>query len=284
MKPVMITASCGFVRPPDSDRRPDTVAEVIESVYQCYRAGACIAQVRAPIVVDPQTGFGSTRIEDWVAIVEGIRKRCDILILVGVAGGPVEKRAELLDAVKPEIASFLLSHHDIVVRGHDIFQLLKRPDAVRMLKAHVDRGVVPDFEYFHPGMLWNLQHCLAEVDVPRPLAITLFFWAGGTWAPPTVEELLQRIKALPEGSVWTLATPHGAEQTLMHAVAIGRGGHVRAGFGDHYPYYREGVIAESNAQLVGRLVNLGRELNRDIATPSQAAQILGIRQPQPAAR
>jgi 3-keto-5-aminohexanoate cleavage enzyme len=277
MQPVMITASCGFVRPPNAEQRPDTFAEVVDSAYQCYRAGACIVQVRAPIVIDPQTGLGSTRIEDWVAIVEGIRKRCDILIMVGVAGGPVETRAALLDAARPEIASFLLSHHDIVVRGHDIFQLLKRPDAVRMLRAHVERGVVPDFEYFHPGMLWNLQHCLAEVPVPRPLAITLFFWAGGTWAPPTVEELLQRVTSLPDDAVWTLATPHGAEQTLMHAVAIGRGGHVRAGFGDHYPYYREGVIAESNVQLVTRLADLARDIGRPIATPAQAAQMLGIR-------
>jgi 3-keto-5-aminohexanoate cleavage enzyme len=273
----MITASCGFVRPPGQEPRPDTVAEVVESVHQCYLAGACIAQVRAPLTIDPQTGRASYRLEDWIAIAEGVRGRCDILLMVGVAGGPVEQRAALLDAVQPDIASFLLTHHDIVVRGHDIYQLRTRADAVRMLRAHLERGVVPDFEFFHPGMLWNLQQCLAEVAVPRPLAVTLFFWDGGTWAPPTVEELLQRVSALPQDVSWTLATAHGPEHTLMHAVAIGRGGHVRAGLGDHYPYYREGVMAGSNAQLVSRLARLGEELNREVATPAMAAQMLGLR-------
>jgi 3-keto-5-aminohexanoate cleavage enzyme len=62
----------------------------------------------------------------------------------------------------------------------------------------------------------------------------------------------------------------------MHAVAIGRGGHVRAGLGDHYPYYREGVLAESNVQLVSRLARLADELGREVATPAIAAEMLGI--------
>jgi 3-keto-5-aminohexanoate cleavage enzyme len=277
MEPLMITASCGFARPPGPDSRPDTVAEIVESVYAAYRAGACIAQVRAPFTVDPKTGQATTDPETWTAIFKGIRERCDILLHVGVAGGPIDKRIELLDAVRPEISSFLISHHDIVVRGHDIYQLLLRPDAIRLLRAHVDRGVVPAFEIFHAGALWNLEHCLQHVEVPPPLALTLFFWEGGLWAPPTVEELMHRIASLPAGSSYTVATAHGPEHTLMHALAIGRGGHVRVGFGDHYPFYSEGVHGQNNAQFVARMARLARDLNRELATPAVAAQQLGIR-------
>lgn len=277
MEPLMITASCGLTRPPEHNPRPDTVAEIVESVHAAYRAGACIAQVRAPFTVDPKTGQASTDLKTWIDICNGVRERCDILLHIGVAGGPIDKRIELLEAVRPEISSFLISHHDIVVGGHDIYQLLLRPDAIRLLRAHVERGVVPAFEIFHPGALWNLDYCLQHVDVPRPLALTLFFWEGGLWAPPTVEELLHRVAALPAEASYTVATAHGAQHTLMHAVAIGRGGHVRVGFGDHYPFYSEGMLGTSNAQFVARMARLANEMSRELATPAMAAKQLGIR-------
>ena len=65
---------------------------------------------------------------------------------------------------------------------------------------------------------------------------------------------------------------------LMHALAIGRGAHVRAGFGDHYPFYAEGVHGETNAQFVARMVRLADALNREVATPAVAARPPGLRQ------
>ena len=53
------------------------------------------------------------------------------------------------------------------------------------------------------------------------------------------------------------------------------GGHARVGFEDNY-YYGKGVLAESNAQLVARVVRIGRELGREIATPDEARQLLNI--------
>ena len=111
--------------------------------------------------------------------------------------------------------------------------------------------------------------------MPGPLAVTLFFgWEGGDWSPPTVEELLHRVQLLPEGTNWSI-TATGAEQTIMHALAIARGGHVRAGLGD-YPYYNEAVFGRDTAQFVERTVRLAEELDREVATPARAAEILGI--------
>jgi 3-keto-5-aminohexanoate cleavage enzyme len=53
------------------------------------------------------------------------------------------------------------------------------------------------------------------------------------------------------------------------------GGHVRVGFEDNL-WYRKGVLAESNAQLVERVVRIGRELGREPATPDEARDLLGI--------
>ena len=53
------------------------------------------------------------------------------------------------------------------------------------------------------------------------------------------------------------------------------GGHVRVGMEDNV-YYRRGEKAKSNAQLVERAVRLIHELNREVATPAQAREMLGI--------
>ena len=53
------------------------------------------------------------------------------------------------------------------------------------------------------------------------------------------------------------------------------GGHVRTGLEDNL-FYHKGVLAESNAQLVARLVRIADEVGRPVATPDQAREILGL--------
>ena len=58
-------------------------------------------------------------------------------------------------------------------------------------------------------------------------------------------------------------------------MAIIAGGHVRTGLEDNV-FYAKGILAQSNAQLVERIVRLARELGRDIASPQEAREILEI--------
>ena len=47
------------------------------------------------------------------------------------------------------------------------------------------------------------------------------------------------------------------------------------GFEDNL-WYRKGVLAESNAQLVERVARIGKELGREPATPDETRDLLGI--------
>jgi 3-keto-5-aminohexanoate cleavage enzyme len=274
MDPLIITAACGYTRPPD-DSRGEDIGSIVEAVVEAAHAGAAIAQVRAPHTIDPQTGRPLTDLNAWIEIVKQVRARCDILIHAGVAAMPIDQRIALFEAVSPEIASFLLGHHSIVTRGLELNSLRPRVDALRLLRAHLATGVRPDFEIFHAGSIRNLEYLLTQLDLARPLAMTLFFgWDGGEWSPATVEELLHRRRIVPANSIWTI-TAAGEEQTLLHVLAIGRGGHVRAGLGD-YPYVNPGIYAHSTVQFVTRIVRLAEDLRRDVATPAQAARLLGI--------
>ncbi|GAB6139258.1 hypothetical protein JCM15060_24470 [Halanaerobaculum tunisiense] len=74
---------------------------------------------------------------------------------------------------------------------------------------------------------------------------------------------------------WTVAGI-GRHEIPLAAVAIAMGGHVRVGFEDNV-YYREGELAESNAQLVKRITRIAEELDREVATPDEARRILNIK-------
>jgi 3-keto-5-aminohexanoate cleavage enzyme len=54
------------------------------------------------------------------------------------------------------------------------------------------------------------------------------------------------------------------------------GGNIRVGFEDNI-YLGRGVLASSNAQVVEMAVDLAERLGRQVATPREARQILGLK-------
>jgi 3-keto-5-aminohexanoate cleavage enzyme len=270
--PLIITAACGYTRPRGDDR-PERVPDIVEAVCQAHAAGAAVAQIRAPHTIDPATGRPVTHSETWIELIDAIRARCDILIHAGVAAMPIEQRIDLLRLKRPEFASFLLNHHGIVVRGRELASLRTRPDMERLMAAHIEFGVQPEFEVFHAGATRNLQFLRGKFNLQTPLCLTLFFgWDGGEWSPPTVEELLNRLRVVPEAASWTI-TAAGPDQTSLHALAIARGGHVRAGLGDNDELF-PGVRGDNTADWVARFVRLAAEFGRPVATPQQARALL----------
>jgi len=79
---------------------------------------------------------------------------------------------------------------------------------------------------------------------------------------------------IPEGSTFAVAGI-GRFQLQVAPLAIVSGGHVRVGFEDNL-YFSKGVPAESNAQLVERIADLSRLLQREVANPAEARKILKI--------
>lgn len=92
---------------------------------------------------------------------------------------------------------------------------------------------------------------------------------------PTVENVLQILKELPEDSLW-LCSAVGPFQLPLTTLATLMGGHVRVGLEDNV-YYSRGRKAKSNAELVSRAARIAKELNREIANAAQARKMLGLR-------
>ncbi len=57
--------------------------------------------------------------------------------------------------------------------------------------------------------------------------------------------------------------------------AVNLGGHCRVGLEDNL-YLGRGILAKSNADLVGKMVRIIREFSLEPATPDEAREILGI--------
>ena len=62
----------------------------------------------------------------------------------------------------------------------------------------------------------------------------------------------------------------------MAAAGIAMGGNVRVGFEDNL-YLSRGILAKSNGELVEKVVRLAKELGREVATPAEAREILGLK-------
>ncbi len=60
----------------------------------------------------------------------------------------------------------------------------------------------------------------------------------------------------------------------MLTMSILLGGHTRTGLEDTI-LYEKGILA-SNPMLVERVVRISKELGRDVATPNEAREILGL--------
>jgi 3-keto-5-aminohexanoate cleavage enzyme len=191
-----------------------------------------------------------------------------------MSSDPIGKRKELFDS-KPDMVSIILNHHDEVFLGIEVNRLHPREELEAYCRLCRKTKVKSEFEVWHHGSIWNLNYLAEKHLVDKPYFLTLFLgWPGGTWSPPTKDELLHRIKYLPSDCVCSVSVMGPASEKIL-PLAIESGNHVRVGTED-YPYLKTGVLAKNNAELVKKIVKIGTEKRRAIADPSEARKIIGI--------
>jgi 3-keto-5-aminohexanoate cleavage enzyme len=92
----------------------------------------------------------------------------------------------------------------------------------------------------------------------------------------TARDLVFMVESIPQGSTFTVSGI-GKKEFEMGTLAVIMGGHVRVGFEDNV-YTSRGKLAESNGELVEKIVRISRELGREIASPDEARAILGLKE------
>ena len=267
MHPLIITATpntCWLKPDVDYPRTPEAIAA---EATLCQQNGATILHTHAE--------------GKWKETIAAVRARCDIIVQCGMSSLPIPERMEVYEN-KADMISVILNHHDEAFAQTECNVLHLREELVEYCCLCKKYGVIPEWEVWHAGSVWNLNYLLGRKLLEPPYVATLFFgWPGGTWSPPTVEEYLYRRRLMPEGCVCNVsimvadhATTLGEGQRDILAAAIIHGDHVRVGTED-YPYDHSGEVVPTH-ELVKETAEMARALGRPLATVQQARKMIGL--------
>jgi 3-keto-5-aminohexanoate cleavage enzyme len=199
----------------------------------------------------------------------------------------MEERFESLDA-RPEMASLNL--------GPDMsrFKVPERPDSLpdphpaeeydtvipfsygiidTLADLMGDRLIKPEMETYQAGQ-FQVSRGLIERGLVDPPYVHQFVMGYQTSALPTPKNLIQLIDELPDESLF-FTCGIGQFQLPMTTLSIVLGGHVRVGLEDNV-YYSRGRKFKGNGEPVERATQIAASQGREVTTPAEAREILGL--------
>jgi len=253
----------------DTPYLPLAPGEIAREARRSWQAGASVLHLH----VRDAEGRPTQDRAVFAEVIELVGKETDLIVQVstgGAIGMTVAERLQSVDA-HPAVEMATLTCGTVNF-GAGVF--LNAPqDMEEIARAVAARGIKPEIECFEPGMINNAAALVKKGLLRPPLHYDFVLGVpGGMTGHP--RDLLFLSESLPPGSTWSVAGI-GRYELPLAVLAILLGGHVRVGFEDNI-YYARGRLAESNADLVARVVRLARELGRETATPAEARGILGL--------
>lgn len=270
MDKLIITAAiCGAeVTKEHNPNVPYTVEEIGREAEIAYKAGASIIHLH----VRYDDGTPTQDKERFRECIEEIKKRCPDVIIQPSTGGAVgmsdEERLQPVGLL-PEMAT--LDCGTLNFGGDEIF--VNTENTIKNFgKVMIEKGVKPEIEVFDKGMVDYAIKYAKQGYILEPMH---FDFVLGVQMTATARDLAFMVDSIPAGSTWTVAGV-GRHEMPMAAIGIAMGGHVRVGFEDNV-YLEKGVLAKSNGELVEKVVRIAKELGREIATPDEAREILGLK-------
>jgi 3-keto-5-aminohexanoate cleavage enzyme len=248
---------------------PVTAEEIGVDAARCREAGASMYHLH----VRRADGSATQDRDTFAAAIEEIRKRTDIIIQTstgGAMGMTADERLQPLE-LKPEMASLTTGTANF---GDEVFfndTALMYEFYQRQMKA----GVRPEFEIFEHGQIDNALRMVKKHGMAGPL----LHWDFVLGVPGSMSgeprNLVFLVDSIPKDiSTWT-CTGIGRWHVPCMLTSLALGGNVRLGFEDNV-FFTKGKLADGNAQLVSRCVNIAMQIGREPATPDEARQILKL--------
>jgi 3-keto-5-aminohexanoate cleavage enzyme len=275
-KLIITTALTGAIQGKEANPAlPEQPDEIIKDAYDCYNAGSAIVHLHAR---DKQgLSIGGTDI--FKEINAGVRAKCSIIIqnTTGGVGIPIEQRVLSLNA-GPESASLNMGSVVFFIgkgKKESLFMNLRNEIEAFAAKM-IELDIKPEMEVYNPSMFGEVESLIKKNLLKKPYYINCVMGVDGMGGfAGTTKNLMTMVNLLPGDSIFNV-TGIGRFQMEMNVASMIIGGNVRVGLEDNV-YYKRGELAKGNAQLVERVVRLAREIGREVATPEEARQILGIK-------
>ncbi|MGA6968602.1 MAG: 3-keto-5-aminohexanoate cleavage protein [Xanthobacteraceae bacterium] len=286
-----VMISCAVTGSADTPGRnpavPVTPQQIAQSAIDAAKAGAAIVHVH---VRDLQTTRPSMELALYREVVERIRdSETDVLINLTTGPGarfvpgkedpekpgpgttlrlPAERVRHVLE-LKPDICSLDMGSLNM---GPHVF--INTPSHLETMAVAIrDAGVLPELEVFETGHLLLAKRMIETGHIKPPGMFQICL--GIAWGQPASPEAMSYMRnLLPASSPW-FAFGISLHQFPMAAQAVLLGGHPRVGLEDNL-YLEKGKLAPSNAALVEKAGKIIELLGDNIATPSDARQMLGL--------
>jgi uncharacterized protein (DUF849 family) len=296
---VIITAAItgSMTVPSQSPNIPITPEEIAKSAVAAHEAGAAVVHIHAR----EEDGRPSSREELFKDAYHLIASSCEVIVQPTTGGGvgmSIEERCNVVRVLKPEMATFN--------SGSINFAIFHVADRIADWKFEWERGYLdgtrdyvfrntfsdleyasslmrecgtkPELEVYDVGHLYNIAYLLEKGLLDTPVHIQFVLGVLGALAarPEELMHLHERATAIIGEHTWSVAGVGYAGEFQMATMSLILGGHVRVGMEDNLRI-SPGELATSNAELVGKIARIARDLDREPATPTQAREILGIR-------
>ena len=248
---------------------PYTVEEVVREAKSAYDAGAALIHLH----VRWDDGTPTQDKGRFQEMVDAIRKECPDVIIQPSTGGAVgmtdlERLQSTEITPTPEMAT--LDCGTCNFGGDEIF--INTDNTIANFGDIMqERGIKPECEVFDKGMIDLALKAAKKGHIKYPIH---FDFVLGVQMTATVRDLVIMATSIPADSTWT-ATGIGKNAWGIAAATIAMAVLIRGGFEDNV-FMSKGVLAKSNGEMVERVVQMAKLLNREVATPAEAREILGL--------
>lgn len=249
---------------------PYTVEECVREAGSAIEAGASIIHLH----VRKDDGIPTQDKNRFKLVMDAIHAQYPDVIIQPSTGGAVgmtnDERLQPTE-LNPEMAT--LDCGTLNFGGDEIFE--NTENTIKYFgEKMIERGIKPELEVFDKSMIDMALRLEKKGFIKSPMHFDFVMGVNGGISG-TLRDFIFMRGSIPVDSTYTVAGI-GRFEFPLAAAAIIDGGHVRVGFEDNTMISR-GVVAESNGQLVAKVVRLANEFGRQIATPAEAREILGLK-------
>jgi len=249
---------------------PITPREIAAQIYQCWQEGAAVAHIHTR----DKNGLPTSDVEVNRDVLAELDKYpdCDIIRQLSTGGRASKsntERGQML-CLCPEMASLATGSSNFPSIGN-----FNDPETISYLAGEMRKyKIKPEIEVFDTAMLWNAFRLAEKAEIFTPLHINLVLGMNGS-QPASEKALLYLYDHLPKDCTWNVSII-GKEHVKLSVIAMALGSHVRVGIEDNI-YHVKGVLA-TNLGLIRRMKQIALAIGRELATPAEARQMLGLTQ------
>ena len=298
-KVIISCAVTGAIHIPSmSPYLPITPEQIAQEAIAAAKAGASSVHLHAR---DPETGEPTMDLGLFQEFCQEVHRKSNVIICITTGGAPTmtpEERMVAVKKFKPELASINMGSINF-----GLFPLMDKIkeykwdwekkylekskdnifkntfyDQERIFKIMRDNGTKPELECYDVGHLYNTAYWVDKGSIDPPVWLQLIFGIMGA-IQPSVENLVfmknTADRLFGEDYIWSVL-PTGRHEFNLCTVGAIMGGNIRVGMEDNL-YLSKGQLAQSNAEMVEKMVRILKELDLAPTSPQEARILLKLK-------